>query len=167
VGGRARGRSDLLNSLDAQALKKVARSYGYNPADLDDQILSAVTGKTYEPTGTVITADTIRQKGQMLAKSAYFQLADKIDAGLSLDEIFQPYKSLAARVLDRSEADIDFNNPIYSTAFGNKEQGQPTLSDWERMLRTDAKYGYQYTTQANQDATNLGLSIAKAFGKVR
>jgi len=33
-------------------------------------------------------------------------------------------------------------------------------------LRTDSKFKYSFTKQANQDATNIGLSIARAFGKV-
>jgi hypothetical protein len=40
-----------------------------------------------------------------------------------------------------------------------------SLSDWETKLKSDQKYGYQYTSTANKDATNLALTIASAFGR--
>jgi len=33
-------------------------------------------------------------------------------------------------------------------------------------LRTNDAYGFRFTKKANQDATDIGLSIARAFGKV-
>lgn len=167
VGGRARGKQDLLNSLDAEALKKIAKAYNYKPVDLDDQIVSAVTGKTYAPTGTVITADSLRQNAQRAAKATYFHLSDQIDSGLTLEDIFSPYQDLAARVLEKSPNEISLNDPLFTAAFGDKQNGQPTLADWERMLKSDQRYGYQYTATANRDATNLALTIAKTFGRLK
>ena len=165
VGGRAKGKEDLMQSLDAQAVKKIARAYNYNPIDLEDQILSAVTGKEYAPTGTILTADTIRQNAQKAAKAAFFQLSDQIDAGLTLEDIFSPYREIAARVLEKTTNEISMNDPLFVSAFGNKQDGQMSLSDWETKLKSDQKYGYQYTSTANKDATNLALTIASAFGR--
>lgn len=167
VGGRKRGKEDLLSGLDAQELRKIAKAYGYSPPDLDDQIVSAVTGQTYAPTGTVITADTIRQKGQMMAKAKYFHLSQQLDAGLTLEDIFDPYKRIAARTLEKSDANITMDDPLFSMAFGTQQNGQPSLADWEKMIRTDKRFGYQFTEQAKRDATTLGMSLAKAFGKVK
>lgn len=167
VGGRKRGKEDLLSGLDAQELRKIAKAYGYSPPDLDDQIVSAVTGQTYAPTGTIITADTIRQKGQMMAKAKYFHLSQQLDAGLTLEDIFDPYKRIAARTLEKSDANITMDDPLFSMAFGTQQNGQPSLADWEKMIRTDKRFGYQFTEQAKRDATTLGMSLAKAFGKVK
>jgi hypothetical protein len=52
-------------------------------------------------------------------------------------------------------------------AFGNAEKGQMALGDWVAKLKSDPRYGYQNTKAANRDAQSLGLTIAKAFGKVR
>jgi len=164
VGDRARGKQDLMETLDAQALRKIAKQYGYNPTDLDDQIVAAVTGKEYN--GEVITADTFKKKGAQLAKAAYFNLAPQIDAGLTLDEIFSPYRSAAARILDKPENSIDYMDPKFSVAFGGPQTPQPTISEWEAMLKTDDKYGYKFTKQANDDARRLASTIARAFGKL-
>ena len=42
-----------------------------------------------------------------------------------------------------------------------------SMSEWETELRTNDKYKYSFTKQANQDATDIGLAIARAFGKVQ
>lgn len=167
VGGRARGKQDLLESLDAQALKKIAKAYNYKPVDLEDQIVSAVTGKEYAPTGTIITADTLRQNAQRAAKATYFHLADQIDAGLTLEEIFSPYQDMAARILEKTPNEISLSDPMFTVAFGDKQNGQPTLADWERKIKSDPRYGYQYTSEANDAATTIVRSIAKAFGKLK
>lgn len=168
VGTRARGRGDVLTTVEADEIRKIAKAYNYKPSDLDDQIFSAVTGQVYGPTGTVITADSIRAQGQQLAKAAYFHLAPQIDAGLTLEQIFSPYRQRAARTLERSESDIDFNNPLFNMALNPTQNGQQmTLSEWDRLIRTDDRFGFQYTQAANQDATNIGLSIARMFGGIR
>lgn len=167
VGGRARGKQDLLGSLDAEALKKIAKSYNYKPVDLDDQIVAAVTGKTYAPTGTVITADSLRQNAQRAAKATYFHLSDQIDAGLTLEDIFSPYQDMAARVLERSPNDISMSDPLFAAAFGDKKNGQPSLTEWEATVRSDPKYGYQYTSDARDAAASIVRSIAKGFGRLK
>jgi hypothetical protein len=52
-------------------------------------------------------------------------------------------------------------------AFGSKDTGQMSLGDWVAKLKSDQRFGFQNTRQANQDATGIGLAIAKAFGKVK
>lgn len=168
VGTRKRGKEDVLTTVEADEIRKIAKAYGYKPADLDDQIFSAVTGQVYSPLGTIMTADSIRAQGQQLAKAAYFHLAPQIDAGLTLDQIFSPYRQRAARTLERAETDISFDDPLFSMALNpNKNGQQMTLTEWDRMVRTDPRFGFQYTQAANQDATNIGLSIARMFGGIK
>jgi hypothetical protein len=38
--------------------------------------------------------------------------------------------------------------------------------EWEIMLRSDKKYGWDKTENAKQEARGLAASIAQAFGKV-
>jgi len=164
VGTRARGKQDLLDSLDAQALKKVAMDYGYNPPDLNEQILASIQGKEYN--GEIVTLDTLKKKGMALAKAAHFQLAPQLDAGLTLAEIFSSYKDTAARTLELSPESISFNDPKFRTAFGGPNTPPPTLGEWETMLRTDPKYGFENTKKAKRDAMTLATTIAKTFGEV-
>jgi len=164
VGTRARGKQDLLDSLDAQALKKVAMDYGYNPPDLNEQILASVQGKEYN--GEIITADTIKKKGVALAKATHFQLAPQLDAGLTLAEIFSSYRDTAANTLELAPESISFNDPKFREAFGGPNTPPPTLGEWETMLRTDPKYGFEKTKKAKRDAVSMAMTIAKMFGEV-
>jgi hypothetical protein len=41
-----------------------------------------------------------------------------------------------------------------------------TSGEWEIMLRSDAKYGWDKTNNAKAEARQLATSIAQAFGKV-
>jgi hypothetical protein len=165
VGERARGRTDLLESMDAVALKKVANAYGYNPADLEDQIFAGIQGKAYN--GEVITADTIKKKGIALAKAAYFGLSDQLDAGLTLQEIFQPYRDLAARTLELAPDAVDFMDTKFSAAFGSKDKGPMSMGEFQDLLKSDPKYGYDKTKQAKNDARSMVMAMAQAFGKVQ
>jgi hypothetical protein len=165
VGSRGRGREDLLQGADAAALKKVADAYGYKPADLEDQILAAVQGKEYD--GEIPTADTFKKKGIALAKATYFQLTPQLDAGLTLQEIFSPYRDLASRVLEVAPDTIDFNDPKFGVAFGTKDKPSMSLSEWMDTLKSDPKYGYDKTSQAKNDARAMVMSMAQAFGKVQ
>lgn len=164
VGTRGRGKQDLLDSLDAQALKKVAADYGYNPPDLNDQILAALQGKEYN--GEAITVDTFKKKGVALAKAAHFQLAPQLDAGLTLAEIFNSYRDVAANTLELSPESISFNDAKFRSAFGGPNTPPPTLGEWETMLRTDPKYGFENTKKAKRDAMTLATTIARTFGEV-
>jgi len=164
VGSRGRGKEDLLQSADSAALKKIADAYGYKPPDLDDQILAAIQGKEYN--GEILTADAFKKKGIALAKAAHFQLSPQLDAGLTLQEIFSPYRDLASRVLEVAPDSIDFNDPKFSVAFGTKDKPSMSLSEWMETLKFDPKYGYDKTSQAKSDARAMVMSMAKAFGKV-
>jgi hypothetical protein len=103
---------------------------------------------------------------QKFARGAYPQLADQIDAGLSLEDVGANYRRYAADLLERSEDEIDMFSGPYLKAFGSKDGGQLSLSDWVTTVKSDPTFGWQYTKQANQQATDIALSLARAFGKV-
>jgi len=161
---RPRGKQDLLSSLDAAAYKKVAAAYGYKPQDLDDEILAAIQGKQYN--GSIPTLDSIKAKGMQLAKAAHFQLAPQLDAGLTLSEIFDPYKEIASRTLELAPESIDFTDPKFRAAFGTMNERPPTLGEWQDMIKSDSKYGYENTKQAKSDAVRMVTTMARVFGEV-
>jgi hypothetical protein len=155
---------NALQGADADAIRQSAKAYGYLVSDAELQ--AALTGGMYN--GVTVSKDSIVQKAQRVAKGQYQQLSDQIDSGASLDDIFANYKNYAARTLEIDPGTIDFiNDPKWQAAFGTKETGQMSLSDWVTKLKSDKRFGYQNTQQANQDATSIGLAIAKAFGKVK
>jgi hypothetical protein len=145
----------------ADKLRNAGRAYGYTPSDAE--IKAALTNTPYN--GMMVTEDTIREKAQRAAKGQYKHLAEQIDAGLSLDDIFYNYKSYASKVLQVDPSQIDFvNDPKWAEAFGNDKTGQLSLNDWMFKLKSDDKYGYQFTDAARQQATNLVMGLEKAFG---
>ena len=108
----------------------------------------------------------MRQRLQKYVKGAMPQIADQIDAGLTLEDIGGNYRRYAAQLLERSEDEIDMFSGPYLKAFGTKESGQLSLSDWISTVKSDPTFGWQYTKTANQQATDIGLTLARAFGKV-
>lgn len=133
------------------------------------QFLSPVTDESVEAalTGGSSPDDVLRLAREK-AKVMYPHLAKSIDAGLSLEELASDYKAIAARTLELDPSQVDMGG-IYNVAIKSGEGGKERMlstSEWETLLRTDSKFKYSFTKQANQDATNIGLSIARAFGKV-
>lgn len=154
---------NALEGGDADAIRQAARAYGYSVSDAEMQ--AALTGGMYN--GVAVTKDSILQKAQKSAKGKYFHLADQIDAGLSLEDIFSGYRNYAADALEIDPNQIDFTKDSkWARAFGTKETGQMSLTDWTQMIKTDPTFGWQYTKQANQQATDVALTLARAFGKV-
>jgi len=152
-----------LEGGDADTIRQTARAYGYKVSDAELQ--AALTGNMYN--GVAVTKDSILQKAQKAAKGAYGHLADQIDAGLSLEDIFSNYRNYAADLLEIDPNQIDFTKDSkWARAFGSKETGQLSLTDWITTVKSDPTFGWQYTKQANQQATDIGLTLARAFGKV-
>ena len=153
-----------LEGSDADAIRKSARAYGYMVSDAE--ITAALTGGMYN--GLAVSSESILQKAQKDAKGKYFHLADQIDAGLSLDDIFGTYKKYAATLLEVDENEIDYlSDPKWADAFGSKDTGQLSLTDWTQKIKSDSKFGWQFTKQANDQATDIALTLARAFGKVQ
>jgi hypothetical protein len=153
-----------LSGADADRLKKLGRAYNFNVTD--DQIQSILTGTPEVSTGVVLTEEGLRQRLQKYVKGAMPQIADQIDAGLSLEDIGGNYRRYAAQLLERSEDEIDMFSGPYLQAFGTKETGQLSLTEWNQKVKSDPKFGWQYTKQANDQATDVALTLARAFGKV-
>ena len=140
------------------ALKRIGTQY---LTSFEDQTVeNALTGG--------ISSDDLLRKARVLAGEKYPHLKDAINAGVTLEELAADYKQVAARTLELDPSQIDMGG-IYNVAIKSGEGGKERMlstSEWETLLRTDSKFKYSFTKQANQDATNIGLSIARAFGKV-
>jgi hypothetical protein len=153
-----------LSGADADRIRNLGRAYNFKVSDA--QVQSILTGTPEATTGQVLTEEGLRQRLQKFARGAYPQLADQIDAGLSLEDVGANYRRYAADLLERSEDEIDMFSGPYLKAFGSKDGGQLSLSEWVTTVKSDPTFGWQYTKQANQQATDIALSLARAFGKV-
>lgn len=149
----------------AAALKNVVREYGYTPSD--DEIQSVLTG-TPDRKGMVLNQSALIERAKNAAKGMYPHLKDQLDAGLSLDDIFKNYKQYAAVTLELDPNQIDFTkDPKWSDAFGTADTGPLSLSAWQAKLKTDPKYGWKFTNQANKEVSNVVSTLERAFGLVK
>jgi hypothetical protein len=165
ISGVAESKQLALDGADADEIRKIAKAYGYNPVDLDSQIESILSGKTYSPTGAALTQEAFRQKAQRYAKGQFSWLSDQFDAGLTLNDIMGNYTEIASRVLEIDTNAIDYvNDPKWQEALGTRDSGQLALNEWVRKLKSDPQYGYQYTNQANDEVTKIVSDLEKAFG---
>jgi hypothetical protein len=154
----------VLQGADADRIRSIGR--GWNTKISDGQIQSILTGKADPATGLVLTEDGLREQLQAKWKGAMPHLRDQFDAGLTLDQIGSSYKSYASQLLETPEDQINMFEGPYLQAFDNGEGGQLSLSQWIEKVKTDSRFGWQYTKAANQQATDIGLTLARAFGKV-
>lgn len=150
-----------MQSEIADRIRNAGRAYGYVVSDAE--LKAALTNTPYS--GMMVTEDSILQKAQRTAKGQYGHLADQIDAGVSLEDIFYNYKAYAARTLGVDPSEIDWvNDPKWAEAFGSKDQGQLSLNDWLFKIKSDKRYGYQFTPQAEQEVSSIVSTLEKAFG---
>jgi hypothetical protein len=153
-----------LRSDEAQRVRNLAKSYNYGISE--DELRNVLTGGKDPLTGAVLSEDALVAKMKANIKGVMPQLADQIDSGLTLEQIGSNYKKYAAQVLEKDENSINMFDGPYLQAFGNRQNGQLSLSEWITALKTDSRFGWQYTQTANQQATDIALTLARAFGKV-
>lgn len=154
----------ITKTAEADRLRNTVREYGYPITD--EEVNAVLTGNPYK--GQVYTEATLLNKAKQSAKGLYAHLAPQIDAGLSLDDIFKNYRSYASQILELDPNEIDFTkDPKWADAFGDAKQGQLSLSAWQRKLKTDDKYGWRFTNQANQQVSGVVSTLERAFGLVR
>ena len=156
--------SRVLQGADADRIRSIGRAW--NTKITDGQVQAILTGQADPATGIVLTEDALREQLQAKWKGAMPHLRDQFDAGLTLDQIGSSYKSYAAQLLETPEDQINMFEGPYLQAFDNGEGGQLSLSQWIEKVKTDSRFGWQYTKQANQQATDIALTLARAFGKV-
>jgi hypothetical protein len=166
--GRLSPRKLALESSEADALRGIAKAYGFRSSDLDAQIESVLTGKTYAPTGTVLTTESFRQKAEQTARGLFPHLKDQFDSGLTLNDIFGNYQQIAARVLELDPSEVDYmRDEKWFDAFGSQKDGLPTLSSWVTKLKTEDKYNWRFTNQANQQVSSVASTLERAFGLIK
>jgi len=154
-----------LGGADADRIRAIYRAYGQRPDD--DQIARILAQETDPASGVVMTEDMLRNNLRDLAKVSYKPFADLLDRGVSVQTIFSPYQQIAASVLEQAPDQValidDRGVPTkFATALMGKEP--MSLTDWITTLKSDNKYGWQFTNEAKQQATNLVMDLEKAFG---
>jgi hypothetical protein len=141
-------------------LKKIGTAY-LSPLS-DDRIIESLTGG--------ISEDDVLRISREKAIALYPHLTRQIEAGLTLSDLAYDYQRTAADLLELTPDQIDMSKGKFNLALKTGEGGKERMmstSEWIQSIKSDADFGWQYTKQANDQATNVALNIAKAFGKVQ
>jgi hypothetical protein len=141
-------------------LKKIGTAY-LSPLS-DDRIIDSLTGG--------ISEDDVLRISREKAIALYPHLTRQIEAGLTLSDLAYDYQRTAADLLELTPDQIDMSKGKFNLALKTGEGGKERMmstSEWIQTIKSDADFGWQYTKQANDQATSVALNIAKAFGKVQ
>lgn len=154
----------LEGTDEAMALADSLKRYNYNPPGLQEQINSALTGKAY--LGVNYTKELLIKKARDNAKIMMPQFSQQFDQGYTLDDIFEPYKEIAAQTLELNPNDIKYTDPKFRMALERKPDGTSlTATEWEYMLKKDPKYKWANTKKAKQQASSMISILERAFGQ--
>lgn len=158
------GEAPALQQTDlANALKEALNAYGYSPPNLDKRIQSALTGTAYA--GVTYTEEGLMKQARDYAKIMYPQFSQQLDQGYSMDDVFEPYREIAAKTLGMNKMDIKITDKRFSRALQKNPAGESMTADqWEYTLKKDPQYGWQNTREAKTEAANLISILEKTFG---
>ena len=100
----------------------------------------------------------------IIRQTAKLGLPEKVgsllDLGVDLETIYSPYKNVMASVLEINPQTIGLDDKTLRSAIGpDKEM---TIYDWERSLRKDPRW--QYTNNARQEVSGIGLNVLQQLG---
>jgi hypothetical protein len=116
-----------------------------------------------------ITVDDFQRQQRVMAKQRYGHLSELIDQGVTLEDLASNYRQSAAKLLEIDPNQIDMSQGDYEVALSFGEEGKKramTTGEWEKLLRTDARYGWEKTENAKSEARSLASNIAEAFGRI-
>ena len=98
-----------------------------------------------------------------ISKATYGNLSDVISEDVSLAELASNYKYNMAQVLELNPDSIDVMDSSIQTALKNNgNKGAMNLTDFDRMLRNDPRWGK--TKNAREEASKYAYDILKDFG---
>jgi hypothetical protein len=114
------------------------------------------------------TIDAYKIELQQIAKKEYPQFADRFatDPELTTYDIASPIIKMLAKTWEMEEKDISFDDPIVSSYMnyaGPDGKGQPP-SRYDLLLKAKADRKYQATQEANENARDAAVGLARAFG---
>ena len=164
-------KDDAGNYINKIAVDRAKKSNEYlRVANVGKAYFNTISDSTIESrlTGGLNDEDIQRQQRE-LAKTKYSHLGGLIDQGFTLADLSSGFKRQAATLLEKDENDIDMSQADFEAAYNYGEPGQKrmmTNGEWEIMLRSNAKFGWDKTNNAKAEARQLASTISQAFGRV-
>jgi hypothetical protein len=142
---------------DLTVLRATARSNGF---DLDTSFGSSINDWLQR----LAKGESIETFKNTIRGAAKLGLPDKVanllDQGLDLKDIYAPYRNVMASVLEVAPDSINLNDATLRSAIGPEKE--MSIYDFQRTLRKDARW--QYTDNARQEASDSVLKVLRDFG---
>jgi hypothetical protein len=88
------------------------------------------------------------------------KVANLLDQGLDLKDIYAPYRNVMASVLEVAPDSISLDDKTLRMAIGPEKE--MSIYDFQRTLRKDARW--QYTNSAREEASDSVLKVLRDFG---
>ena len=149
-------------SAEYVSTQNIAKQY-FNMGPSESDVLKVLTGEQ-------TSADyEMQQREFAKTKESYKHLAPLLDLGMTLTGIADSYRKTASDLLEVNPNSIDMSTANYEQALTYNDNGKMRLmtnGEWEKLLRTDPRYKWEYTNNAKSEARSLSSNIAQALGKV-
>ena len=142
---------------DLTKLRATARANGF---DLDTTFKDQINGWLQR----IAVGESVETFQSTIRSQAKLGLPDKVanllDQGLDLSNIYAPYKNLMAAVLEVAPDSINLNDGTLRSAIGPEKE--MSLYDFQRVLRKDPRW--QYTDNARTESSDSVLKVLRDFG---
>lgn len=117
-----------------------------------------------------IAPDALEQELRIQAKALYPQLAQQIDGGATVSDIYAPYKQIASSLLGLAPeairlTDVQWQKPLQVTDKSGVRR-LATLDEWQTMLRTDPIYSYDTSLDGRTKSAQFATQLAEMFGVI-
>ena len=156
-----------LSGQAAQLYQQITQAYNQQGIPISDlgarmRVAAILSGQT--------TIDTYKQAALENAKSMFPSLAAQIDAGMTVEQIADPYRQAMANTLELDPNSIALSDPTLmkalqgttTTTAGKTTATSTTLYDFQRQLRNDPRWAQ---TQNAKDTISTALvHIGRDFG---
>lgn len=151
---------------DVAELRAYAADYGIK---LDaQQALNKVTGGLV-PGGSLTTGKLDAEKKSIveMSKAFYGKLSPLIDQGVKISDISNQFAYYKGKMLELPDTAVSiFDEDIQAALKNEGKEGVMTISEYQKMLRTNPKTKQQWlkTQGAKEEAAGYANSILKSFG---
>lgn len=144
----------------ADALSKLRQTARFNGFDLEKDFGNQLDSWLQR----ISRGESVDDFTRLIRAQAKLGLPEKVgallDEGLDLANIYAPYRTRMANILELSPDAISLDDPLLRSAYaGDKEM---SLYDFQRAVRKDARW--QYTDNAREEVSNVALSVLRDFG---
>ena len=142
---------------DLTTLRATAKANGFNldtsfGSSINDWLQRLAKGESIET-----FKNTIRGAAKLGLPD---KVANLLDQGLDLKDIYDPYKKVMASVLEVAPDSISLDDKTLRSAIGPEKE--MSIYDFQRTLRKDPRW--QYTNNAREESSDAVLGVLRNFG---